>query len=286
MRVLARSDPAHAQWRDVHPVVVLGSLEDSAALQRLVRGADAVLHLAGAIKARDEQGFMRVNRDGTAALAAAMQRAAPDAHFLHISSLAAREPQLSGYCASKCAGEEAVMTAFDPQRFSILRPPAVYGPGDRETLAFFQLARQPLIPLLGRPSARLAVIHVEDAVSAFIARLDAGPSGTVQGIADAQPTGYSWQQVLTAAAHAVGNRKPRFVQLPRPLLSGVGYAAGALAKLAGQTAMFNPGKLRELLHEDWSAPEDGLFRPAAIPRYSLELGFSSTASWYFEAGWL
>lgn len=284
--MLARSEPAHTLWRDAYPEVVLGSLEDPAALQRLVRGANAVLHLAGAIKARDEQGFMRVNRDGTAALAAAVQSAVPDAHFLHISSLAAREPQLSGYAASKCAGEEAVIAALSPQHFSILRPPAVYGPGDRETLAFFQLARQPLIPLLGRPSARLAVIHVEDAVSAFIARLDAGPSGTVQGIADAQPAGYSWQQVLAAAAHAVGNRKPRFVQVPRPLLSGVGYAAGTLAKLAGQAAMLNPGKLRELLHEDWSAAEDGLFHPAAIPRYSLQLGFSSTASWYFEAGWL
>lgn len=286
VRVLVRSEPAHALWRDIHPEVVLGSLSDATTLQRLVRGADAVLHLAGAIKARDTAAFMQVNRDGTQALAEATLAAAPKAHFLHVSSLAAREPSLSGYCASKQAGEEAALSTLGLEHTSVLRPPAVYGPGDRETLVFFQLARQPLIPLLGRPSARMAVIHVADLASAFIARLHAGPSGRVEGLSDQQPAGYSWQQILAAAAAAVGNHKPRFVQVPRPLLQGIGQAAGGLAQLAGQAAMFNPGKLRELLHEDWSATADSLFVPDDAPRYSLESGFRTTAAWYAEAGWL
>ncbi len=286
LRVLARSDPAHPLWQQARPEVVLGSLADPTALERLVRGADAVLHLAGAIKARDNAGFMQVNHAGTLAIAEATRRVVPKAHFLHVSSLAAREPALSGYCASKRAGEEAALATLGTAQVSVIRPPAVYGPGDRETLAFFQLARLPLIPLLGRPTARLAVIHVEDAVSALIARLQAGPSGLVQTLADENPTGYSWQQILAAAATAVGNRKPRFVQLPRPLLSGVGHTAGLLAQLAGQAAMFNAGKLRELLHEDWSVPAQGLFRPAANPRYSLGVGFKTTADWYVGQGWL
>lgn len=286
VRVLARSEPAHALWQHATPEVVLGSLSDVAALERLVRGADAVLHLAGAIKARDTAEFMRINQDGTAAVAEATLRAAPQAHFLHISSLAAREPSLSGYCASKRAGEQQALSLLGPERVSVLRPPAIYGPGDRETMVFFQLASQRWVPLLGRPSARLAVIHVEDAVSALIARLQAGPSGQVQGIADAQPEGYSWQQILAAAAAAVGNHQPRFIQVPRPLLKGIGGAAGGLAQLAGQAAMFNPGKLRELLHEDWSAPAESLFRPTPPPRHTLHGGFSSTAAWYFQNGWL
>ncbi len=286
VRLLARSEPAHALWRDASPEVVLGSLEDPAALQRLVENADAVLHLAGAIKARNTEGFMRINRDGTAALVAALRRRAPGAHLLHVSSLAAGEPTLSGYCASKRAGEDAVLQELGSQPLSILRPPAIYGPGDRETLAFFQLARLHWVPLLGRPSARLAVIHVEDAVSALLARLAAGPSGKVQGIADGERGGYSWQQILAAAAAAVGNREPRFVQLPRPLLQGAGSAAGLLAQLAGQAAMFNPGKLRELLHEDWSAPAATLYIPAEPARYGLAEGFAMTANWYLHHGWL
>lgn len=286
VRVLARSEPAHPLWRDAQPEVVLGSLADAAALERLVQGADAVLHLAGAIKARNEAAFMQVNRDGTAAVADATRRVAPAAHFLHVSSLAAGEPSLSGYCASKRAGEEAALKVLGASRVSVVRPPAVYGPGDRETLVFFQLAQQALVPLLGRSTARLAVIHVQDAVAALIARLEAGPSGLVQGIADARPEGYGWREILTAAAEAVGHHNPRFVQVPRPLLAGLGQGAGVLARLAGRAAMFNPGKLRELLHEDWSVPRASLFSPPAPAQHSLQAGFSATAAWYREAGWL
>ena len=286
VRVLARSEPAHPLWRGLNPEVVLGALDDGPALERLVHGTDAVLHLAGAIKARDTAAFMQVNRDGTAALVAAVQRAAPDAHFLHVSSLAAREPQLSGYSASKQAGEAAVTQQLAPRQFSVLRPPAVYGPGDRETMVFFQLGAQPVIPLLGRPSARIAVIQVEDAVAAFASRLAAGPSGAIQYLADDQPAGYSWRQILQAAADATGNARPRYVQVPRPLLKGLGSAASVGAGLLGKAAMFNAGKLRELLHEDWSVNPAELFRPSPPPRYGLVEGFRSAAAWYRQAGWL
>ncbi len=286
VRVLARSEPAHPLWQGLKLEVVLGALDDAPALDRLVRGADAVLHLAGAIKARDTAAFMQVNRDGTAALVAAVQRAAPTAHFLQISSLAAREPQLSGYCASKQAGEAAVTQQLSPQQFSVLRPPAVYGPGDRETMVFFQLGAQPVIPLLGRPNARIAVIHVEDAVAAFADRLDAGASGNIQCLADARPEGYSWRQILQAAADATGNLRPRFVQVPRPLLKGLGSAASVGAGLLGKAAMFNAGKLRELLHEDWSVSPLEQFQPAQAARHGLVEGFRSAAAWYRQAGWL
>lgn len=286
VRVLARSEPIHALWQAFEPEVVLGSLQDASALTRLVRGADAVLHLAGAIKARDEAAFMQVNRDGTRAVASAVEMAAPAAHFLHISSLAASQPTLSGYCASKLAGEQAALATLGSASVSILRPPAVYGPGDRETLVFFKLARQPLVPLLGSRSARLALIHVEDAVGAILSRLEAGPSGLVQGIADGRPEGHGWQAILAAAAAAVGNTHPRFVRVPRPLLTGIGLGAGTLAQWLGRAAMFNPGKLRELLHEDWSVPPETLFRPKHPPRYGLKTGFEQAAAWYLRMGWL
>lgn len=287
VRVLVRTQPLHPLWQAIAPDVVLGSLADTAALERLVTGCDAVLHLAGLIKARNEAEFMAVNRDGTQALADATRRLAPKAHFLHVSSLAAREPQLSGYAASKQAGEHAVLAALPPERVSIVRPPAIYGPGDRETLIFFQLARQALVPLLGRPEAKLAVIHVEDAAQALAAQLDAPASGAVRYIADGRPEGYRWRDILDAAAAAVGNPQPRYVQVPRLLLSGVAHTSGALAQLTGQVAMLNAGKLRELLHLDWSVPADQLLEhPAAPARRKLLEGFKTTAEWYRKAGWL
>lgn len=287
VRAMVRSQPIHPLWKDLEPEIVLGSLSDRAALARLVTGADAVLHIAGLIKARDDAEFMTVNRDGTRALAEAIRDHAPGAQLLVVSSLAAREPGLSGYSASKRAGEEVAFEVLGRERVGVIRPPAIYGPGDRETLVFFQLARNRVIPLLGGPEARMALIHVQDAAAVIAGRLEAGPSGAVQAIADQRPAGYGWQEILAAGAAALGTASPRYFRVPAGLLRGVGAVGGPLARLAGQSAMLSAGKVRELLHEDWAVSPAELWRePGRPPVHGLAEGFAATAAWYKAAGWL
>ena len=288
VRLLARRQALPADWQAFNPVVVPGALDQPDALAALVRGAEAVLHMAGLIKARNREEFLRVNKAGTQALAEAVRRHAPGAHFLQVSSLAAREPQLSDYAASKRAGEDAAVAIIDPGHLSIVRPPAIYGPGDRETLIFFQLARQRLIPLLGASTARMAVIHVEDAARALAAQLAAPASGaTAYALADDHPAGYSWQQILAAAAAAVGNTRPRYWQVPAGLLRVGAQATGGIGKLLGQPGMMTPGKLRELLHQDWSVhASERLPHALPAPQYTVAAGFAATARWYVQAGWL
>ena len=169
LRLLLRREPDVPEWRVLPPPeVVAGALDDEAALERLVEGADGVIHLAGLIKAARRRDFFAVNRDGAAAMARAVGRVAPGARFVLVSSLAAREPQLSDYAASKRAGEDAVLEVLG-ERASVLRPSVVYGPGDRETLVFFQLAGGRLVPLLGSADARAAMIHVADLVRLIVA---------------------------------------------------------------------------------------------------------------------
>src|SRR3546814_13721984 len=93
-----------------------------------------------------------------------MQRYAPQAHLIVVSSLAAREPHLSSYAASKRAGEIAAREVF-AGRLTIVRPSVIYGPGDRETLAIFKLAGQTLVPSVGKGTGRIALIHVSDAAA-------------------------------------------------------------------------------------------------------------------------
>lgn len=287
LRLLARREPIAAGLGGTAPDVVLGALDDAAALRRLVEGADAVLHLAGAIKARSDEAFMQVNRDGTRALAEAIAEVAPSAHLVHVSSLAARHPELSGYAASKRASERVAFEVLGEANVSVIRPPAIYGPGDRETMVFFELAANRYIPLLGKPSARISLVHVADAAALLAVRATSSPTGKVQAITDACPDGYHWKQILEAAAVAVGNRTPTYFQVPPGLLRGIGGGAGAIAKLIGKSDIISSGKIRELLHEDWSVPEAELLRePAALPQHSLAEGFASTAHWYREAGWL
>jgi nucleoside-diphosphate-sugar epimerase len=160
VRVLARREPSPPGWGEVQPHIVAGDLSDPAALAKLVEGAAVVVHAAGAIKAADLTGFMAVNRDGTERLA----RACPsDAAFILVSSLAARSPELSAYAASKRAGEIVAIDVLG-ERVTIVRPPAIYGPGDRETLAIFDAAaKSPILPGLARIGNAAGLLSAEKA---------------------------------------------------------------------------------------------------------------------------
>lgn len=285
VRLLLRSEPTAPEWRDCPLQIVAGSLGDATALERLVEGADAVIHVAGLIKAASRSDFFRVNRDGTLALAQAVQRIAPQAHFLHVSSLAAREPLLSDYAASKRAGEDVAREVLGKQ-VTVLRPPAVYGPGDRETLLFFQLARKRFVPLLGSADARAAMLHVQDLVQ-LIARLaTTAPSGQVLTAADARPEGYGWREVMLAAADAVDNDRAQLVRAPTSLLRAVALI-GDLGRLLGSAQMLNSQKLRELRHVDWAVRKgEWAQAPGWVPRFDLKTGFADAVSWYRDNGWL
>lgn len=285
VRLLLRRDPSVAEWRGSPLQIVAGSLSDKAALERLVEGASAVIHVAGLIKSATRSGFFQVNRDGTAALAKVVKRISPQAHFLHVSSLAAREPLLSDYAASKRAGEDAALALLG-ERVTVLRPPAVYGPGDRETLVFFQLARQRFVPLLGSASARAAMIHVDDLVRLIEQLAALPPSGQVLTAADARPEGYRWDEVLGAAARAVGNERARLVRAPHALLRAVALAGDA-GRWLGAANMLHSQKLRELRHEDWSVPASELATAADwAPHFDLDTGFADAVAWYRARRWL
>jgi nucleoside-diphosphate-sugar epimerase len=286
LRIMARRDPTHEFWRGIPLDVVAGDLEDSNALERLTAGVDAVVHMAGLIKARNLAAFMRVNRDGALAVAEATARHAPGANFVATSSLAAREPQLSPYAASKRAGEDAIRTVYArmPEQLVIVRPPAIYGPWDRETLAIFRAASHVIAPVFG--TGRIAIIHVDDAAGAIACLALGERPGGAYALADINPAGYSTSELLREAARALGNT-PRLFRVPSPVLVAAGVASQAWGRVSRQTPIFTSGKVRELLHPDWSVTS-GERLPAAIyqSKIGIREGFATTAAWYKEAGWL
>lgn len=286
VRLLARRDPGHPHPSGQEVDVVSGDLADADALRRLVRGADTVVHAAGLVKARSRADFMAVNGEGSGRVAAAAAAAAPSARLVHVSSLAAREPLLSDYAASKRAGEEAFRAAGGGASLVIVRPPAIYGPWDIETLAVFRAARGPVVPLFHGEEARLCLIHVEDAARAVAALCGAGPAGGVFEISDGRREGYPWRLVLEEAARAVGGR-PRVVRIPPSILRLGGLLAVTGGRLLGRTPMLTPGKVREMLHPDWaSSPQRQPPADVWAPRISLPDGFAATVRWYRDAGWL
>ena len=230
--------------------LVQGSLASGSALAELVRDAQLVIHCAGAVRGRDRAAFDAVNADGTAALIEAITRHAPDAHLILLSSLAARAPQLSDYAASKQLAETLLTPAL-PFRHTILRPTAVYGPGDVELQPLLTTMARGLATVPGSPDNRVTLIHVEDLVSAVIAaaRVEAG-SGPFE-LCDERADGYRWPELAAAVAEITG-RRVRLLTLPVGVLSVIARINLLRARIFAAAPMLTPGKVRELTFEDWS----------------------------------
>lgn len=282
VRILSRRDPVDPLWRDIHPEVVPGDLRDGAALARLCAGADVVVHAAGLVKARSRAAFDAVNVEGARQVALAAADACVP-HVQLVSSLTAREPDLSHYSASKHAGEQA-MAAILGDRLTIARPCAIYGPGDRELLPVFQAAAvSPILPLL-REDARVAMIHVADAAAQVAALAAAQPSGRVVALSDARADGYGWRELMSHAAQACG-RSPRFAPVPKALIHAIGITNDFTA-LSGVTPMLTSAKARELLHPNWAIAPEERAEGLAPATFDLQTGFQATVAWYRTAAWM
>ncbi|MET0272971.1 MAG: NAD-dependent epimerase/dehydratase family protein [Phenylobacterium sp.] len=280
VRILARRDPISPFWAGITPEVTPGDLGDARALARLCEGADLVVHAAGLLFGADDA-LIRVNVDGTRALAAA---AAGAPQVIHVSSLVAREPQLSPYAASKRAGEDLALSLLG-DRVTVVRPPAVYGPGDRETLRLFQLAAaSPILPTFD-PRARIAAIHAQDAARQIAALAGSSPGTGPFALVDERPEGYGWRELMGTAAEAFG-RRSRLVQVPGATIYAVASIVAFANSWRKNKAMITFGKVRELTHLDWGVRPNERAARAPASDFSLLSGFRQTIGWYRSQGWL
>lgn len=274
VRALARASGSLPVHDGLTPIP--GDLRDADALARLCDGAGGVIHCAGLVKARSRAEFFAINAGATGALA---QHAAEIGmrRFVLISSLAAREPSLSAYCASKAEGEARVR-ALPSLDWTILRPPAIYGPEDRELAKLLALARFGWVPALGPPSARISMIHVRDAASAAIAAYASPPThGRIYEIDDGAG-GRGWPEMAKALGQALG-RPVRSVPIPMWPAEIAALINASLAQLTGQASIFTPGKLRELRHADWASRAGDLSKDAGWQAsIGLEEGFMQISS--------
>ena len=258
---------------------IAGDLASRDALEKLVVDADAIIHVAGTINAPNAQGFEQGNVAGTLAMLAAATAGGVQ-RFVHVSSLAAREPKLSLYGASKARAEELVHSSgLD---WAIVRPPAVYGPGDKETLELFRMAKLGL--MLMPPKGRVSVIHADDLARLLLALAATGsPSNCLIEPDDGKPGGWTHREFAKALAAAVGT-KAAVISSPSLLLR---LAAHADQLLRGEKAKLTADRAAYFSHRNWvvegkRAPPAGLWQPR-IP--TLE-GLRDTAAWYREKGWL
>lgn len=256
-----------------------GALDKPDSLDRLAEGADALIHVAGVINAPDAAGFEAGNVTGTSAVLAAAEKAGIG-RFIHVSSLAAREPKLSAYGASKAGSEALVGASSLPS--AIVRPPAVYGPGDREMLELFRMAKRGFVLL--PPGGRLSVIHADDLARLLLALADPNaPKGLLVEPDDGRHRGWSHEEFGQALGRAVGRRVATF-STPRPVLT----IFSRLDRIVRRgKAKLTADRVAYFCHPDWMV-DPGRGAPETLwrPQIETDKGLAETAIWYRRQGWL
>jgi len=296
-RVLVR-DSASPRWIAGRPVAwVAGSLGDPDALRRLVAGAGTVVHLAGVVRAGSAAEFDRGNRQGTAALVEAVRDAAPAARFVHVSSLAAAGPSpepaglgpeatprpLSAYGRSKLGAEAAVTALGGEAWWTVLRPPAIYGPRDTDVLQFFRMAKAGWMAL---PAGErwVTVAHVAEVVRAIVAAASGRGLHRILHLGEPAPRRLD---VLLETLAAAGGVRARVVRVPGAVLTVGGAAGSLLQRLGLRRVALTADKVRELNARHWTARTaeslDELGLDAGVP---FEEGAAATWAWYRERGWV
>lgn len=257
-----------------------GALERPDSLAQLVEGADAVIHVAGVVNAPDRAGFAAGNVEGTLAVVEAAKQGGVR-RFIHVSSLAAREPDLSNYGWSKARAEQIV--AASGLNWTAVRPPAVYGPGDREMLDLFRMARWGLLML--PPEGRISVIEVSDLSRLLLSLV--GEDETLVEVYEAddgQPGGWTHEAFGKAIGAAVGRRRVATIATPRGVLR---FAAGIDRLVRRRRAKLTADRVSYFCHPDWTI--DPARRPPAEiwrPHIETVTGLRATAIAYRAAGWL
>jgi len=250
--------------------LIVGTLEDKTSLERLIHGADAVVHLAGAVAGLGRSDFFKTNAAGTTHLVEAMERVQPDTPLLAISSLAARHPHLSDYAASKRAGETIVEGSG--LAWAIIRPPAVFGPGDTAMLPLWQMMRRGLLPQLGPDNARFSLIHVDDLCDAIVATIQHPivKSRRCFEIDDRfigqEGPGYGWNDLALIAGEGY-QRRIRPIRVPTWSLMAAAQLSQLSGRALGRARVFAPGKARELVHGQWVANSEPIWSELGLSPY-------------------
>lgn len=297
VRALARGAPSRRTGLEELAVELVPGDLSGADLSKALSGCDAVVHVAGLVKARTLADYRAVNVGGTEKLLAAGAAVCPAAQFVYVSSQAASGPARDGhavkegdpprpvswYGISKLEGERAVERSWKGP-WIVLRPGVLYGPRDRGLLTYFRMAEKGWVPVPA-PSARVQVGPADDAALA-VARAAGRPhlSGRVGFVCDPEPVSV---RHLAASIARAGGRRVRFVPLPDPLVRLAGALETIRETVSRESRPFNADKAREMLAGDWLSDPTPMRRDLDLPvPPPLDTGLRATWDWYRQEGWI
>lgn len=302
VRCMARSESVRPEEFADKVEWVVGDLQDKDSLNKAVQDIEIILHLAGAVKAQNAFEFLQINFYGTQNLLNAISEyGKKDVRLIYISSLSAGgasdalkpkhedEPAfpVSAYGNSKLAAEIAVLKQKENIHVTIIRPAIVYGPGDKETLWFYELARKNISPRIGLRKNYFSMIYVEDLVRLMILIMN-NPldSGEIFYAADLNDEGYSQSEVIETTAKILGEWTVT-LYVPKSIVWLMSVLSGFFSRLVGKLSIFNADKYREITQEYWVCTSEKARRLLNFkPEVKLHDGLETSIAWYKKNKWI
>jgi len=287
---------SNLQWIDgLNVRLIYGDCAIKESLLNTVADFDYIFHLAGLTKAANERDFFSANALGTENLVSAVIEKNPAVkRFVYLSSLAAAGPSCDGtpsketdepkpvsaYGMSKLEGERIVMRHKNTIPVTIIRPPAVYGPRDKDLYILFKLLKKSISLFWGK--CYYSLLYVDDLVKGTILSAESKTAeGEIFYLSDGRI--YSNEEITEVISSAVGS-KPIRLRIPRiimPMLASIGQ------KLGNQGNIINKDKIRELQHSYWTCdPAKSRNELGFIPNIGIKEGIKWTADWYRIHQWL
>jgi dihydroflavonol-4-reductase len=300
VRCLLRKSSSTAWLRGLPIEIVYGDVFDSAALENAVRGVDYVYHSAGMTKAKKKEEYFRANAGGTQLLLEATIKVNPSLkRFVFISSQTAVGPSptaipvaedtpahpITTYGKSKQKAEEIVMAAKDKLPVTIVRPPAVYGPRDKDIFEFFKTMRGGLQPVAGFNEKFVSLIHVTDLVRGIVMAGES-PNAVGQTYFISSSRVYGWDEIGRITRDVL-KRKALTIRIPEWGIYTVSAFAEFFALFSPKPALINFEKARDMVQDYWTCDSSKAKRDFGYEQQiSAEQGIQETIGWYIQQGWL
>lgn len=300
LKALVRPGSATRGIQELGAELIVGELPQGASLAGVLSGCDAVVHVGGIVKSLRKEEFFRVNTEGTAYLVQQVLQADPRPQmFLHISTLAAVDPRrggdyclssepgpaLSHYGESKRQAESALAPLRGKVRSQILRPPVLYGPGDRAFLPLFKMIARGVAPMYRRGKNQLSICYGPDTARAVADLLETPRSqDAVYCLDDGQV--HTWRSLAEAIARVMG-KQPRYLRLGDPLMYSAALTNQLWAKLRRRPDVFTVNKMREMRQNRWVCGYNRLNADTGwTPSTPIATGMEMTYQFYRREGWL
>jgi nucleoside-diphosphate-sugar epimerase len=292
---------SNIQWLEGKNVKIFDcGLFDKEGLREAFKDVNYIFHVAGVVKAKNEEGYFKGNVEATRVLLeAAAEMKEQIKKFVVVSSQTVSGPAIDGkpvtedmqpnplttYARSKLKQEQLALSYKDIFPVTICRAPAIYGERDTEIFIYFQVFNRGLTTMIGFDKKELSLLHVADlAEGLYLAAISDKSNGEIYFISSEKF--YNWNEVGEITSKVLGKKAFR-IRIPHFIVFIIAAFAQFFAMFSSKPATLNIEKAKDLTQRFWICDTSKAMRELGYrQKVSIEEGIKRTCEWYKQMKWI